>query len=136
MWSRLRPLLAPLDPERVENSIDLGTPDVNIISGWIELKEVDSVSTDADHLFNIKHFTVEQRAWIQRRARKGGSVWVVIHVVNTDEWLVLDGFTAAIGVGRLTWAALIKRALLYSIGLPLPADLIAVFRPVDKSATA
>jgi hypothetical protein len=43
-WDSLRPRMVALnlDPQRVENSLDNGTPDVNYTHGWLELKYLDA----------------------------------------------------------------------------------------------
>ena len=42
LWDMIRKPLRPLDPQRVENSCGKGTPDVNYVGGWLELKQQDN----------------------------------------------------------------------------------------------
>lgn len=100
-WDRVRPLLAGLDPVRVENAVNPGTPDVNCLLGWIELKQVRSedMPKRANTVLRLDHFTPEQRAWLTRRAYFGGACWVLLLLGET--WLLIVGRTAAEHLGRV-----------------------------------
>lgn len=94
MWGRLRKTLREFDPVRIENRVELGTPDVNLSGGeWIELKWVRKKPKNPDRLFTIDHYTKEQETWAERRARAGGKVFLLLKISN--EWLLFRGEVAA-----------------------------------------
>lgn len=105
MWRKIRPALfrAGLDPVRVENPIHPGTPDVNIISGWIELKTIAAWPHGASHQVRIPHFTPQQRVWLYRRWRaRHGSTYLLLEVRSIKTFFLYDGDVAAKVVGRST----------------------------------
>jgi hypothetical protein len=89
-----------LDPISVENSAYPGTPDINFCEGWIECKWVKNYPKKEDTPIIIDHYTPQQKAWIHRRARKGGNVWVMICIGG--DWHLLDGLTAFRYLGKIT----------------------------------
>lgn len=102
MWQQLRPSLAGLDPVRIESLVTLGNPDVNITTGWIELKFLNAWPKRETTKVRIDHFTPEQRAWAIRRTKAGGKVWLLLRVGFADaEWLLLNGAVAAVCIGEL-----------------------------------
>lgn len=103
-WDRVRPLLAGLDPVRVENAVSSGTPDVNCLLGWIELKQVpaEELPKRPATVLRLDHFTPEQRAWLTRRTHTGGAAWVLM--LMGDEWLLFMGRDAADRLGRVNVA--------------------------------
>lgn len=98
MWEELRPLLLELDPVRVENLVQSGTPDVNYTQGWIELKYMERWPPRGGPL-RIDHFTAEQRGWLTRRRTKKGRAFVLLKV-GSSEWLLFDGLIAALYLGH------------------------------------
>lgn len=60
-----------------------GVPDSNFcidgVEGWIEFKKT-------EHWKAV--FRPEQVAWIHRRYRNGGNVWMAVRRVETELWLV------------------------------------------------
>jgi hypothetical protein len=104
MWKRLRPFLqaAKLDPVRVENPIWPGTPDVNFIHGWIELKCIQAWPPTESFL-RIRHFTAQQRVFLYRRWKYApGTAYLLLEVRAARQWLLFDGDVAAKVVGRAT----------------------------------
>jgi hypothetical protein len=92
--------LRELDAISVENKVYPGTPDVNYIGGWMELKWLRRWPKNCDESpVKIDHFTPQQRVWLKRRWRRGGAAWLLLQV-RTD-WLIFDGETAALIVGRV-----------------------------------
>jgi hypothetical protein len=92
MWGVVRKALRGLDPIRIENRCELGTPDVNIALGdWIELKIAKAPKRGG--ILKIDHYTQEQRTWAIRRHHAGGRCWVLLKV--SSEWLLLRGEVAA-----------------------------------------
>lgn len=100
MWEALQPSMKRrgLDPVRVENPVGPGTPDVNFIEGWAELKHADHWPIKGGPL-RLKHPPApQQRAWLLRRWTAGGNVWLVLRVGK--EWFVFPGNLPAV-----LWAA-------------------------------
>lgn len=87
---------AGLDAFAVENPCLPGTPDVNYIGGWIELKQLPRWPRTNGPI-KIDHFTTQQRVVLRRRCHRGGDAWLLLRV--TPEWLLFDGITAARVVG-------------------------------------
>lgn len=106
--SRVVRALRSLDAVAVENPARPGTPDVNYIGGWIELKWLRRWPTRADTLVAIDHYTKQQRAWARRRIRRGGTCWWMLQVGR--EWLLLDGAVAAAYVGEVNRQQLVDLA--------------------------
>jgi hypothetical protein len=106
-WRKLRPFLqaAKLDPVRVENPICPGTPDVNFINGWIELKTIEVWPPREGAIVSIRHFTPQQRVWLYRRWKYApGTTHLLLEVRAVGQWLLFDGDVAAKIVGRATAA--------------------------------
>lgn len=107
MWKKVRTFLiaAKLDPVRVENPIHPGTPDVNTICGWIELKSVDSWPVRESTCLRISHYTPQQRVFLFRRWKYApGTTFLLLEVRSVRQWLLFDGDVAAKIVGRVTAA--------------------------------
>lgn len=101
MWGRVRKALKHLDPVRVENRCELGTPDVNISTGdWIELKWHRKAPKKGGILKLDHDMTLEQRTWAERRAHAGGKVWVFLKV--GAEYFLFKGEVAAEYLGFST----------------------------------
>lgn len=105
--------LRELDAISVENPVYPGTPDVNYIDGWIELKWMRRWPENADRSpVLIPHFTPQQRVWLARRWRKGGNAFLLLQVGL--EWLLFDGETAGKFVGKVTRPELMALRRRYS----------------------
>lgn len=87
MRQRVVRALKSLDAISVENPAYPGTPDVNYIGGWLELKWKRHWPKGADTPLRMPHFTPQQRVWLTRRARKGGTALVLLQV--GQEYLLL-----------------------------------------------
>lgn len=110
MWRALRPLLAGLDPVRIEShATGSGIPDVNTTRGWIELKYAARWPPRGGPL-RVPHYSAAQRAWHVQRAQAGGRVWVLLKIGRHD-WLLLDGRTAAQRLGYAPRSELEQLAL-------------------------
>ena len=96
--------LKSLNAIAVENPVLPGTPDVNYIEGWIELKWLRSWPV-RDGVVTIPHFTPQQRVWHYRRRKAGGTAWFLLQCKR--EWLLLDGAVAAMHVNKSTRIELI-----------------------------
>lgn len=108
MRKRVVHMIRQLDPVSVENAVYPGTPDINYCLGWIELKWMAEWPRKENTPVLLPHFTPQQRAWLMRRHRMGGMVWVLLQCGN--EWLLFDGETAATHLGKLPKGALISAA--------------------------
>lgn len=93
---------------RIENSVDAGTPDVNVClpgwSGWVELK-VQEVPVRKTTKFKCPHFTHDQRMWLNDRTRAGGKAYLLIRAEHRNkviEYVFLRGDVAAVWVGACT----------------------------------
>ena len=82
----------------VENGTGIGTPDVNYVNGWLELKSIDSWPARPETPLRIEHFSQEQRIWLLQRCKAGGEAWLLLKV--SDDWLLFDGEMAAALVGE------------------------------------
>lgn len=89
-----------LDAVSVENPACPGTPDVNYIGGWVELKYAVDWPARDDTPLRLDHFTPQQRCWLRRRWHFGGNVWLCLQVSKTRHWIVFDGETAAKHLGK------------------------------------
>lgn len=94
--------LKQLDAISVENPVYPGTPDVNFINGWAELKWARDWPVRKDTLFSIPHYTPQQRVWLLRRWKRGGYSCLILKVGR--EVLLFRGDVAAELVGRGTQA--------------------------------
>lgn len=88
--------LAARDAQSIENTCALGTPDVEFIGGWIELKVIEDWPKREDTVVRISHYSPQQRVWAVKRAKKGGAVWMLLLVERTQEWVLLPGEVAAV----------------------------------------
>lgn len=83
-------LVPGLDPVPIENLLTgrtgVGTPDVETIAGWVELKHLDDFPVRDHTIVRIPHFTDQQREWHERRFKAGELTWLVVQVKR--EWFV------------------------------------------------
>lgn len=98
-----------LDPVSIENAVSAGTPDLNFVGGWVELKCLKAWPKRPTTPLRCEHFTQQQRRWLCRRARAGGAVFVLLKVGR--EWYLFDGETASDHLGRSTREELFEIAL-------------------------
>lgn len=111
MWKALKPLFESkgFDAHRIENKIELGTPDVNYLHGWIELKYKSKWPARGGILI-VPHFTELQRRWLDRRQKCGGRAFVLLKV--NKEWILFEGATGAKVLGHLRKEELLTHALI------------------------
>ena len=111
MWKALKPLFESkgLDAHRIENKIELGTPDVNYLHGWIELKWKSRWPARGG-ILALPHFTALQRRWLARRQDAGGRAFVLLKV--NKEWILFEGSTGAKHLGYLQKSELLDHALI------------------------
>ena len=138
MWRKLRPVLiaAKLDPVRVENPIHPGTPDVNLVGRWIELKCIPAWPVRDTTVVRIPHYTPQQRVWLYRRwLAAPGSTLLLLEVRSVRQWLVFDGDVAAKVVGRVPAIRhrTSARAVIAEHELP---ELPKIFAEIDAAVVA
>lgn len=110
MRRRVIQALQPLHAVAVENAVLAGTPDVNYVEGWIELKWIDKwPRVPSFRPILLRHFTPQQRLFMMQRTRARGKVWLMLKV-GRDEWFLFTGEIAAEFVGRCARAELIAKA--------------------------
>jgi len=133
MRKRVTHALRDLDAMAVENLVMPGTPDVEYIGGWIELKSLADWPARAQTPVAIRHFDIMQRIWLDRRCKRGGAAWLLLRVKRS--WLLLDGSTAAAIVGKATRQELIDRAVRYWPATPSDQDLLDAFRKTADASS-
>lgn len=110
MRGRINRILKPFDAVAVENPAYPGTPDVNYVEGWIELKWLRRWPSNAwTAPVRLDHFTPQQRTWLLRRSRRGGNVHVLLQVGR--EHLLFRAPEAAALLGRAPRQELYDNAL-------------------------
>lgn len=135
-WTDFRPVIKYLDPQRVEDRVSLGIPDVDLLIGNIELKFLLRWPVRTTTPVRIDHFTSEQRGWLTRRcqaARMCGhriNAWLLLRVglVTPNEWLLFNGDVAAACIGKSTQGQLRAVAVFHSVGLP-GAKILEILDP-------
>jgi hypothetical protein len=100
--------------DRIENMVGRGRPDVNYCvrghSGDIELKCLPEFPKRLTTVVACDHFTPQQRNWIRKRARAGGSVFVFIKIEQW--WALLPGEWARLHLGTDATAMMLHGAAL------------------------
>lgn len=137
MWPAVRAALAGADPLRIENACDEGTPDVNCVHGWIELKHVHAYPKRGGAVA-LPHFRPSQRAWLLRRNAAGGRCWLLLRIDR--DWYLLPGMWAACRLGKGADAEEIADAAetCWFGKAPDAATMLAAFRgphPIPEKAT-
>ena len=107
-WKAIRGAIKHLDPVRVENPAHPGTPDVNYIGGWLELKRLSRLP-DMDKVLQIDHYTPQQRSWAFRRIARGGRCFMLISAGK--HWILMRGDVAATSIGFDTTAVVLQKAI-------------------------
>lgn len=113
--------LKSLNAIAVENPALPGTPDVNYVEGWIELKQLPEWPAREETTVNVSTFTPQQRVWHLRRRMAGGISWLLLQV--GQEFLLIDGAQAALSLGHVTRRELVKLSSEYTARLK-PGDLL------------
>lgn len=125
--------LVGLDAVAVENPVYPGTPDINFVEGWIELKILDAWPKRASTKVTIRCFTPQQRIWLHRRCRRGGRAFFLLKVDN--DWLLFDGMTAAEQIGKLTKAEMFEHCIWESQTPIRTNELIKVLKTWSDSTS-
>jgi len=116
---------AGLDAFSVENPSRPGTPDVNYIPGWIELKWLPKWPKQADTIVKIDHFTPQQRNFLRRRWNRGGPAHLLLRVGSRGsiENLLFEGPDASDFVGLVDREKLEALAVWHTFGKIKGAEL-------------
>jgi hypothetical protein len=127
---------AGLDPCSVENPAFPGTPDVQHIDGWLELKFLEKWPKRETTTVRIEHFTPQQRCWLfqrylacAKRKTNHGQAFLLLYVEETREHMLFDGKTAARKVAKDG----ATRAKLYDWALVRTTDLQEIINYVTTS---
>lgn len=109
MWKTLRKHFkdAELDPHRIESSTRSGIPDVNITTGWIELKYVPRAPQRPESKVRLPGFSAEQKQWLSNRSKAGGRCWVLVKVEKVG-FFIFEGLVAAKYLGNLSVREMLK----------------------------
>jgi len=99
-----------LHAKPVENSVGPGTPDVNCIPGWIELKWLRAWPKRHDTVVALPHYTKGQKMWLRKRWQCGGGAWLLLQC--RKEWLLWEAPEAQ-EVGTLTYEQLLDTCTAY-----------------------
>ncbi len=84
----------------VENQCLPGTPDVECMFGWLELKRMEDWPKRATTIVRCDHFEPEQRIFLEDHCDFGGNAYLLLLIEKTREWLLLNGKVAATLLGR------------------------------------
>ena len=126
MRAKVTEALRSLDAISVENAVMPGTPDVEFIGGWVELKYVPAWPKRLGTALAVPHFTPIQRAWLRRRIRRGGKAWLLLRV--DCEWMLFRGDVAADILGHVNREELLNAADVFWSETPSNEELLTALR--------
>lgn len=90
------------DASRHEDLLGLGVPDVSFgcggQNGWIELKYLPKFPKRPATPVKIRHYTNEQKIWLRKRGKAGGSTWLFLRI---EKEFLLFHWTKCREVGKL-----------------------------------
>lgn len=120
--------LKMLDARAVENRVGAGTPDVNFVGGWLELKWMRRWPKKGG-IVKIEHYTDTQRLWLARRWNAKGWTGLLLQVGR--QHLLFEAPFACWSVGRCSqqdlydgavkvWQNGMKNAELRTLMMTLP----------------
>lgn len=124
MWCRLSKALEPVALcQRIEDRLSPDIPDVSFVrksdgvSGWIELKTIKNWGRRP--LTRIGHLRPGQVNWLTSRASHGASVWLLLWVEESDEWVWVYGADvthemADIGLSKVRWLGLNRQPFAFA----------------------
>lgn len=95
----------------VENQCLPGTPDVECMYGWLELKRIEDWPVRATTTVRCSHFKPEQRIFLEDHCDFGGNAYLLLLVEKSQEWFLFRGDWAAKLFGRCTQQQLRDNAL-------------------------
>lgn len=118
--------LKPLHGVFVENVMLAGTPDINYVEGWIELKWLEDWPKKPQTPVRLPKFKRGQRIFLYKRCLAGGQAYLLLRV--NLEWILLPGFWAATRLGTATRAEIIAAAWQHWPRRLMAAELVAFLR--------
>jgi hypothetical protein len=122
-------LIAALDPIKIENLLTgekgVGTPDVEFVGGWAELKWLKNFPKREGTPIRLPHYTQEQRRWALRRQAAGEDCWLILQI--GCEWWVFDA-DGAQNVGFLDRAGLHEASRQHFLKKPTAQEMCGVLR--------
>ena len=101
--------LYPIDPIPVDNPKKPGTPDINYVEGWVELKYLKEWPKRASTLVKFPKFKPQQRVWLVKRSVRNGNCFMLLQVKHM--YLLFEGGFAGQHFDRMTKDEMIKNAL-------------------------
>lgn len=107
-WRTVRPGFSGWDPQRIETPDIDGTPDVNHLFGWVELKYVRAWPKRDNTPLRLDHYSQHQRVWHKRRCKAGGLCHVLLGVEK--EHFLIWGEVASEFLGKIPRMELIMRS--------------------------
>jgi hypothetical protein len=121
--------LIELDAIAVENPALPGTPDINYVEGWIELKSICRWPRQQTTRAAVEHWTPQQKVWHIRRSRVGGQTYVLLEVVYERHCLLFEGAVAARILGLATADELRAAAIMcWPTRAAMTKDLLPLLR--------
>lgn len=114
------------DPISVENLVGVGTPDVNYVGGWIELKVLEKWPVRPSTPVRLPKLTQEQRIWLARRWARDGQAHLLLAVAH--EWLLFTGISSFHAVGYLNRQDLYDEAVAHWEKAPTSQELLEALR--------
>lgn len=100
MRQRVVRILKPLHAFSIENPCRPGTPDLSYADGLLELKWARAWPTKDTSVFQVPHYTPQQRLFHRKRWSAGGKMFVLLQVAN--DWMIFAGPVAAAYLGYTT----------------------------------
>lgn len=125
MRSRVVKALKSAHAIAVENLCLPGTPDVNCMYGWLELKRIDDWPKRETTTVRCEHFKPEQKIFLQDHCELGGRAYLLLLIDKTQEWLLLRGDVAARILGRCTQQQLRDNSLAIWRGTQMKDEITA-----------
>lgn len=135
MRHRVIRALKPLHAIPVENLVGPGTPDVNFIGGWLELKSLDGWPARPETPVKIDCLTPQQRVWLWQRSQAGGHAFLLLKVGN--DWLIYHPRVVIVRDFGREWekSRMIDIALATWIGRLDAAEFLKTMRSLCSSKT-
>lgn len=123
-------LLSSMHAVSIENGVGVGTPDVEYVDGWLELKSVD-LPKNPDTPVRVPHFTPQQKVFLRKRTACGGIA--LLFLKAGPWWLLFDGVTAAEIVGKVSLGALVDRCIVGWQTTPPKQELVSCLKRICRA---
>lgn len=127
--------LRPLNGVFIENVMGSGTPDINYVEGWLELKWLKAWPVRPGTVVRLPEFTPQQRLFLLNRCRASGEARFLLRVGR--EWILLPGIWSALRLGKTaTKAEILAAAERYWPARLIGAELVEHLRNPPPSPIA